>query len=192
VYTVAAGDEVVLSATATDPSTEDYLGLTYEWRFNGGSPVYGQTVTNVFLNGGPVQATLFVSDPNGGSDSAILPTITVEGGTPVDIDFTEIATNSVTFRIPTSAKGNNYLIKTSEALALPDVSWTDWLFINGADIVGVGAFGTFTATALEAPGYDVNVTVEDSTNDLTFISFDITALYNTHTNQFFKAILVDD
>lgn len=187
--TVTAGDGVELSATATDPSADV---LTYQWTFDDGSPaIDGPTVTNVFLNGGVVQATVTVTDQDGASDSRTL-TITVEGGAPIEIDFTAITTNSVTFRIPTSAKSNNYLIKTSEVLALPDVSWTDWLFINGTDIVGVGGFGTFTAPVLVAPGYDVNITVEDSTNALTLISFDILELYNTYTNQFFKAVLTAD
>ena len=96
----------------------------------------------------------------------------------------------VTFRIPTAGKSGDYLIKTSEILTAADPDWTYWLSVNGADILGAGSFGTFTAQALVPPFYDVNVTVDDETNDVTFISFDITDLYNTYSNHFFKAVLI--
>ncbi len=182
-YTVSAGESLALTGVATDPSADV---LTYTWTFNDGSPTHtGAVATNTFATIGVVTVTLTVTDPDGGSDSETFD-VTVESGDVPTIDFTAIDTESVTFKIPTVAKDNSFIVKIAPVLSSDENDWDNWLRISSTNIM-VG--GSFSETMLMAPSNAVDVVSADLMDGYTYITFDIAWPFNNYTNLFFKVLL---
>ncbi len=184
--TVSSGGSLVLSGVATDPSSD---ALTYTWTFDDGSPArYGAMVTNAFTTLGTVQVTLTVTDPDGGSDAQSFD-VMVESGSVPTIAFTAIDPESLTFRIPTVAKNNSFLIKIAPVLSANHLDWNNWLLISSANLV-VG--GSFSETMLMAPSNSVGVVSADQVDDYTYVTVDITSPYANYDTLFFKVLWVND
>ena len=182
-YTATQGGQLELMGTATDPSPDL---LSYRWTFDdGSSAITGSTATNTFSVLGTVAVTLTVTDQDGASTSTHF-NVSVEASTAVDIVFTAIDTNSVTFRIPDTAKNNSFTVVTTPALSGASLSWTAWVVIEDYNISNGG---DFTESLFVDPGTSINVNATDDGLGYTLVTFDIWPLYNTSSNQFFKVRL---
>ncbi len=182
--TILVGESLELTGVATDPSSTDVL--TYTWTFDDGSSVLtGPVVTNTFVMTGIVAVTLTVTDPDGGFDTATFE-IEVESGVVPTIVFTDIDTESVTFKIPTAAKDNSFIVKIAPVLSSDNLDWDDWLRISSGNLV-IG--GTFNETMLMGPLSDVTVISDDNGDGFTYIRVDITWLYENYDTLFFRIML---
>ena len=182
-YTVSAGGSLELTGVATDPSADV---LTYTWTFDdGSSTLIGAIVTNTFMTMGTVTVTLTVSDPDGGFDTATFE-IEVGSGIVPTIVFTAIDTESITFKIPTVAKDNSFIVKIAPVLSSNENDWGDWLRISSSNLA-IG--GSFSETMLMAPFGAVDVMSVDDPDGFTYITVDITAIYPDYTTLFFRVLL---
>lgn len=185
-YTVVAGGSLVLSGTATDPSAD---ALTFIWSFDDGSfALDGAEETNTFSTVGTVHVTLTVTDPDGGSDTTSFD-VTVISASAVPIVFTAIDTEKVTFKIPTAAKSNSFLVKFSPVLSSNELDWYNWLLISSSNL-GVG--GSFSESMLIAPLSAVAVTSVDNIDGFTSITFDITWPVANYNTLFFKVRVANE
>ena len=184
---VDQGGSVELSATATDPGAD---ALTYTWSFGDGAPdLTGPLATNVFNTAGNVLVTLTVTDGDGGSTSTSF-FVAVGANVPPTIEFTAISETSATFRVPTSNKNSDLLVRVADALGSDPSTWTPWLFIAAVDILATGE-GTFQATPVSPPAGAVDVTVDDQPDGYTYFTIDIAQFNATHDALFLTVSIVD-
>lgn len=182
-YFIEEGGSLAFFGAATDPSTDV---LSYEWTFSDGSaPLYGPAVTNTFSVLGVVTVTLNVSDQDGGFDTDNFD-IVVGEPEPVSIAFSAISHQAVSFKIPTVAKNNDFLVEITPELSPGVPDWTGWLLIPGADLV---ASGPFTVNTLILPSTSVDVISADGGDGMTTVTFDITSLHAIGPNFFFRVFL---
>ena len=102
---------------------------------------------------------------------------------PITIEFTEITPEANTFRIPSVAKGNDYLVRTCTRLAAHDSEWVDWLPSAGSNLV-VG--GHFLAISSQVPSFEVPIEVTDGSEGSSFIRVDISEIFRNHSNHYFR------
>jgi len=179
-YAVVEGGSVTLQGSAVDPSTDT---LAYAWSFSDGSPtLLGESVTKTFDQVGTIRATFSVTDQDGESDCTSFD-VYVGQSEPVTIQFTEITPEAITFRIPSTAKGNDYQVWTSTRLAAHDSEWVDWLPIAGSNLV---AGGQFRAISLQVPSFEVPIEVTDGSKGSSFIRVDISEIFSNHSNHYFR------
>ena len=179
-YAVVEGGSVTLQGVGVDPSTDT---LAYAWSFSDGSPtLLGESVTKTFDQVGTIRATLSVTDQDGESDCTSFD-VYVGQSEPVTIQFTEITPEAITFRIPSTAKGNDYQVWTSTRLAAHDSEWVDWLPIAGSNLV---AGGQFRAISLQVPSFEVPIEVTDGSEGSSFIRVDISEIFRNHSNHYFR------
>ena len=179
-YAVVEGGSVTLQGSAVDPSTDT---LAYAWSFSDGSPtLLGESVTKTFDQVGTIRATLSVTDQDGESDCTSFD-VYVGQSEPVTIQFTEITPEAITFRIPSTAKGNDYQVWTSTRLAAHDSEWVDWLPIAGSNLV---AGGQFRAISSQVPSFEVPIEVTDGSEGSSFIRVDISEIFRNHSNHYFR------
>ena len=131
---------------------------------------------------GTIRATLSVTDQDGESDCTSFD-VDVGQSEPVTIQFTEITPEAITFRIPSTAKGNDYQVWTSTRLAAHDSEWVDWLPIAGSNLV---AGGQFRAISLQVPSFEVPIEVTDGSEGSSFIRVDISEIFRNHSNHYFR------
>ena len=190
---VDQGGSVDLSAAATDPAnvggaTNDVL--TYTWTFSDGSAsAVGPEVDKTFNVAGGVQVTLTVTDGDGGVASTSF-FVNVVSTTLPTIEFTAIDEISATFRVPTSNKNSDLLVRVADALGSDPSTWTPWLFIAAVDILATGE-GTFQATPVSPPAGAVDVTVDDQPDGYTYFTIDIAQFNATHDALFLTVLIVD-